>query len=155
MLKIYPVALGLSAAGLISFSSLSIAMTPADDLFDIPLNTLSEIIITSATLHEESLRSVPASVAVFSRDQIQKMGITTLTELMNYVPGFQSQRTDNNSVSHGFSARGIRFDGTGREVLVLLDGQRLNSDWNGGVVGVNSLIDLYSAERIEFIHRSL
>lgn len=122
-----------------------------DDLFEISLGELSQLVITGATLHEESFRSVPASVTVYSKEEIRQLGVTRLSQLMNYVPGFQSQRNDQSSVSDAYSARGIRFDGSGREILILLDGQRLNSDWGGGSSLRTGMIDLYLADRVEFI----
>ena len=132
-------------------SPISWSEEPFDDLFNISLGELSKIVITGATLHEESLRSVPASVTVYSKEEIRQLGVTRLSQLMNYVPGFQSQRNDQSSVSDSYSARGVRFDGSGREILILLDGQRLNSDWAGGSSLRTGIIDLYLADRVEFI----
>ncbi len=113
-----------------------------EHLFQMSLEELLEVRITSATRHEESLVSVPASVTVYTREQLRVLGINNLTQLMNFVPGFQSQRFDNASESFSFSSRGYAGSGAGREVLILLDGQRLNSDWSGGVFSSHGLIDL-------------
>jgi outer membrane receptor protein involved in Fe transport len=147
MIKLFPIRLLL----ILSISAATLANDELDDLFSISLGELSQLVITGATMHEESLRSVPASVTVYSKEEIRQLGITRLSELMNYVPGFQSQRNDRSSTSDGFSARGVRFDGTGREVLILLDGQRLNADWEGGAGFTTAMIDLYTAKRVEFI----
>jgi len=122
-----------------------------EDLFSITLGELSQIVITGATMHDESLSSVPASVTVYTREEIRNLGVTKLTQLMNFVPGFQSQRNDQSSFSDAYSARGIRFDSSGREILILLDGQRLNADWSGGVNITSGIVDLYLADRVEFI----
>jgi len=122
-----------------------------DYLFQMSLEELLEIRVTSATRHEESLVSVPASVTVYTREQLRVLGINKLTQLMNFVPGFQSQRFDNASESFSFSSRAYAGSGAGREVLILLDGQRLNSDWSGGVYSSQGLIDLDKISRVEFI----
>ncbi len=122
-----------------------------DELFDMSLEDILKIRVTSATRHEESLKSVPASVTVYSRKQIRALGIDRLTELMNFVPGFQSQRVDNASFTQTFSSRGTSLSGSAREILILLDGQRLNSDWIGGVQLMYGLINLDKVERVEFI----
>jgi len=122
-----------------------------DRLFQMSLEELLEITITSATRHEESLDSVPASVTVYTREQLRVLGINKLSQLMNFVPGFQSQRFDNASESFSFSSRAYAGSGSGREILILLDGQRLNSDWSGGVHSSQGLIDLDKIARIEFI----
>ena len=147
MIKLFPIRLLL----ILGISSATLANDELDDLFSISLGELSQLVITGATLHEESLRSVPASVTVYSKEEIRQLGVTRLSELMNYVPGFQSQRNDRSSASDGFSVRGVRFNGSGREVLILLDGQRLNADWEGGVGFTTAMIDLYSVKRVEFI----
>ncbi len=121
------------------------------DLFEISLDQLSQIVITSATLREETLKSVPASVTVYTREQIRQLGFTRLTQLMNYVPGFQSQRNDQSANKNAYSARGGSFDSSNREILILLDGQRLNSDWSGGMSVGYRMFDLYLADRVEFI----
>ncbi len=122
-----------------------------DRLFQMSLQELLEVTITSSTRHEESLSSVPASVTVYTREQLRILGIDRLTQLMNFVPGFQSQRYDNASYSYHFSSRGYSGAGGGREVLILLDGQRLNTDWSGGIYVANGLINLEKIARIEFI----
>ncbi len=84
-----------------------------DRLFDMSLQELLNIKITSATRHEENLESVPASVTVYTREQIRALGITRLSNLMNFVPGFQTQKFDNASISKRFSSRGYSGSGGG------------------------------------------
>ncbi|MEH6347643.1 MAG: TonB-dependent receptor [Bermanella sp.] len=135
----------------ISEAAFSTTVNNMDDLFNLSLEELVNIKITSATRHEESLSSVPASITVYSREQIRALGIDRLTTLMNFVPGFQSQRNDTAGFVHTFSSRGTGDAGDGRNVLVLLDGQRLNNDWSGGIYLSNGIINLEKIERIEFI----
>ncbi len=125
--------------------------TSLDHLFSLSLSELLSMRITSATRHEESLESVPASVTVYTREQIRALGIDRLGTLMNFVPGFQSQRGDGSSIHYPFSSRGIRNANGGREVLILLDGQRLNTSWSGGVYTANGIINLDKISRVEFI----
>ena len=132
-------------------TAFSASVNTMDELFNLSLEELVNIKITSATLHEESLDSVPATITVYSREQIRILGIDRLTTLMNFVPGFQSQRNDATSFSQSFSSRGVGDTGDGRNILVLLDGQRLNTDWTGGLYLANGLINLDKIERIEFI----
>jgi len=112
---------------------------------------LNKVKITGSTLHQETLEEVPASVSVYTREELRVMGIDDLTVLMNFVSGYQSQRVDISSVSHAFSNRGYSSSDTGLDILILLDGQRLNSDWTGGLYLHSGLISLDKVERIEFI----
>ncbi len=75
-------------------------------LFSLPLEEMMQIKVTGSTLTEETLRKVPSSVTVFTRKEISKLGIDTLEELMNFVPGFQSYRQGEHATHHGYSSRG-------------------------------------------------
>jgi len=135
----------------LSEAAISASPSAMDDLFSLSLKELVNIRVTSATRHEESLDSVPASITVYSREQIRVLGIDRLTTLMNFVPGFQSQRSDTTSYAQTYSNRGVGDGGDGRNILVLLDGQRLNGDWGGGLYLANGIINLDKVARVEFI----
>jgi outer membrane receptor protein involved in Fe transport len=113
------------------------------------LEELTQIKVTSSTLTKESLKTVPASITLFTRQQIQQLGVNTLEELMNYAPGYQSYLSDMGGVT--YSSRSRRVANGNREVLILLDGQRLIHD----ALGVSSYSDgdlsLDNIERIEFL----
>jgi len=119
-----------------------------EDLIGLSLEELMQIKVTSATLTEENLQSVPASMTVFTRTQIQHLGINTLEELMNYVPGYQNYLSDTNQSS--YSSRSRRIASGSREVLVLLDGQRLNNDLFGNAGAIQPL-SLKNVARVEFL----
>lgn len=120
-------------------------------LLSYSIEELMNVPISSSTLREETQRTVPAAVTVFTRDRIRTLGFRRLQDLMNVVPGFQVSRTDNFSGSNAYSVHGRRLGTTGLEVLVLLDGQRLNSDWFGGANLYEADIALDNVERIEFL----
>jgi len=122
-----------------------------DELFDMSLEELLQLKVASSTLYDESIQSVPSSVTVFKHDEIKRLGINRLTELMNYVPGFQSYQTDSSNLTKSFSSRGHRVNAVIREVLILIDGHRLNSDWTGGSTFFNSYISMDNVEQVEFI----
>ncbi|MES2824883.1 MAG: TonB-dependent receptor [Pseudomonadota bacterium] len=121
----------------------------AVNYLNMSLEELTQVIVTSSTLTEESLKTVPASITVFTRQQIQQLGVNTLEELMNYVPGYQSYLSDMGGIT--YSSRSRRVANGNREVLILLDGQRLIHD----SLGVSSYTDgdlpLDNVERIEFL----
>jgi len=66
---------------------------------------------------------------------------------MNHVPGYQSYRTDHSNAT--FSSRSRRLTLGTREVLLLLDGQRLNHDLAGD--WLNSGFSLGNVERVEYL----
>lgn len=132
-------------------SSIVQANDNLDYLFSLSLEELLNVPISGATRNNQTPLTVPASVTVYTQAQIRDLGIEDLTALMNYVPGFQSQRIDISSVTNAFSSRGYSSSDTGLDVLILLDGQRLNSDWTGGLYLHHGLISLDKIERVEFI----
>jgi len=121
------------------------------DLLSLSLEELMQTNITSSTLTEESLRTVPSSITVFTRADIRRLGIQNLPQLVNLVPGYQSNRSDFSSQNQSVSSRGRRLGTVGSEVLVLIDGQRLNNDWSGGASQDDALISLENVARVEFI----
>ncbi len=127
------------------------ALSTSDQLLELSIEDLLAVTVTSSTLTEENLHSVPASMTVYTRADIRRLGLKALGELVNYVPGFQSYRSDNSSLNRNISARGRSVGNSAAEILVLIDGQRLNNDWHGGAGTVESIISLENIERVEFI----
>jgi len=123
--------------------------TGLDQLFDMPLEELINLKITGATLTDKDIRTVPSSVSLFTRAQIEKIGVDYLHELITFVPGFQSFRQGESSNEYYHSARGQRTGTSSREILVLIDGQRFNREFDNAV-GV-PMISLSNIEKIEFI----
>ncbi len=132
------------------FSSTLHAAENMDNFFSMSLEELMQVEITGSTLTPESLNSVPSAVTVFSHEQIKKMGLDSLDELISLVPGFQSYRISRSSMSISISARGRRVGNASAEILLLIDGQRLNDPRTSGSTPMLKL-PLMQIERIEFI----
>lgn len=122
-----------------------------DKLLSMSLSELGNLRVTSATLTEETLLSVPSAMSLYRREDIQTLGVIYLHQLAALVPGFQTQRMDDSGLNATLSARGRHLGASSREVLVLIDGQRINDDWTGGSNFQDRLINIENAERIEFI----
>lgn len=131
--------------------TISVSVHAANALLDMSLEELMQVKITSSTLTDESLQTVPSSITVFTRADIRRLGLQNLPQLVNLVPGYQGNRSDFSSQSQGVSSRGRRLGSVGNEVLVLIDGQRLNNDWSGSANQDDSLISLENVARVEFI----
>lgn len=115
-----------------------------DDLFDLSLQQLMNIKVSSPTLTPQTLQDTPAAVSVFQRDEIQRTGFDYLHELLNLVPGFQVIRSGDGPFS--VSARGRANYSNSREILVLVDGIPRNDPRDGGA---RSLLHYFPLERIE------
>jgi len=139
----------ISASGL--FSGQVYAEFLGEDIFELSLAELSQLTVTTSSRREESLSSVASSITLLTREQIRLLGIDNLNELFNYIPGMQSQRNDTSSLNQVVSSRGFSATTSPREILFLLDGQRLNNIWSGGLGNTLAYMTLDHVERVEFI----
>jgi len=127
------------------------AQQEREDFFSMSLQELLQVEITGSTLTSERSTTVPAAVSVFTHDEIVRMGLDTLDELMNLVPGFQSSRSSFSSLIYPFSSRGRRIAQPSAEVLVLVDGQRLQDPSTSGSAEVIPKYPLINIQRVEFM----
>ncbi|MDO9042887.1 MAG: TonB-dependent receptor [Desulfocapsaceae bacterium] len=118
--------------------------------FAMSLEQLMQVEITGATLTEKSLKNVPAAVTVFTHAEISRLGMDYLHELLNLVPGYQSQRYSDMSTGFNYSSRGRRQGANSREVLLLLDGRPMNDPRTGGPIS-GTRIPLGQIDRVEII----
>ncbi|WP_309890338.1 TonB-dependent receptor domain-containing protein [Archangium sp.] len=109
---------------------------------DLALYT-AEDTLALATRHEQKVKKVPAIAASFGRDQIRALGARTVADVLDVVPGLTLSRDVQGF--HRVSVRGLRNDA---EVLFLLNGQRLNSFYDGKAL-MNLPVE--NLERIEVI----
>lgn len=119
------------------------------DLYSLSLAELLNIKVLGVTRTEENLSTVPAAVTVYTHDQIESMGLDFLDELMNFVPGYQSYRAEVNQVHYVYSSRAKRIGTATAEVLVLVDGQRMDNSRTSG--NMLTRYPLNHVERVEFI----
>ncbi len=97
-----------------------------------------------ASRHRQTVEEAPSIVTVLTAQQIQSLGIRTLAEAFEYVPGFTVTKSTNGS--HYMVVRGIMsFDG----VLFMLDGIPVNDALDGAFNHYERPLD--DVERIEFI----
>lgn len=122
-----------------------------EQLLDMSLDQLVLVKITGSTLTPQSMKSVPSAVTSFNHKQIKHMGLDTLDELMNLVPGFQSYRSTTTAQHFPISSRGRRIGLTSSEILILVDGQRLDEPRTSGSGVMTPKYSLTNIERVEFI----
>lgn len=120
-----------------------------DRLFELSLDELLKVKASISTGQELSINESPASISIYSRVEIERMGITTLEQLLNLVPGIQVARTDTEGIAQTPSVRGRRTNDVGREILVLIDGLRLNDVVTGGVFSQDKGISLQNIHQVE------
>lgn len=103
------------------------------DLYALSLEQLSTINVTIASRSEQTAKLTASSVTVYTQNDIRSMGIETLEELLNFVPGVQTSRTQQEFAAYPPIFRGnAGLNGSAPNVLLMLDGRRLNSHVHGG-----------------------
>ncbi|HTH46845.1 MAG TPA: TonB-dependent receptor [Candidatus Limnocylindria bacterium] len=107
-------------------------------------------VVYGASKHEQSLSEAPASVSIVSRDEIQKFGYRTLSEILNGVTGFYT------TYDRGYSfigVRGVNRPGDfGGRLLITVDGQRINDPIFGqNAGGIDFVLDVDLIEQVEVI----
>lgn len=132
----------------LSFSPLFVFANSEVDILELSLQELAQV--TIAAKQKQTVYSSPSSVSVINRTQIKNMGIKTLQALLNFVPGFQSTRDIEQGTANRISARG-RSTALSESVLILIDGEKINDLYTGGISILNRLFDLGHVERVEII----
>jgi iron complex outermembrane receptor protein len=127
------------------------ASVHAQDEFNLTLEELMQVKVVSSTLRDESLKTVPSAVTVFTREQLNQLGFDYLYELLGLVPGYQFNRNADSPAGYTFSARGRRNSSEAREVLLLVDGRVFSDPRTGGADGSLPLFPLSEIERVEII----
>ncbi len=107
---------------------------------------LKEVVVT-ATRTEKEPRDVTQTVTVISADDIQKSGATTAAEVVERTTGIEVEDYGPQGALNSISIRGSSY----QQVLVLLDGRRLNSASAGGFDMSDLPVPLEDIERIEIL----
>ncbi|NWF99301.1 MAG: TonB-dependent receptor [Nitrospirae bacterium] len=108
--------------------------------------SLEEIVVT-ATKIEEPLYDIPNDITVITKKQIENGSYTNISEILKNVTGLHLFEYGNKGSSASISLRAS----TSAQVLVLIDGKRLNKPGDGQV-DINALsIPIENIERIEIL----
>ena len=119
-----------------------------NDLFDLSIEELVSLEITSVSRRAEPLADATSAVFVITRDDIERHGIRSIPDALRLAPGLNVAQIDANKWaigSRGFSGR------YANKLLVLMDGRLLYTPSFSGVFWdvQNTLIE--EIERIEVI----
>lgn len=118
------------------------------DLFQLSLEDLGKISVTSVSRKSESLSTAAAAVHVITQDDVRRFGVVSLPEALRMTPGLEVARA--NSRQWAISARG--FNGTFvNKLLVLMDGRTLYTPLFSGVFWEETDAVLEDLDRIEVI----
>jgi iron complex outermembrane receptor protein len=131
-----------------------IASAPATslaNLFQLPLEQLVTMKITSAAKKEQQISDTAAAVFVISAEDIERSGLRSVPELLRLVPGIQVARID--ASKWAVSSRGFNAYRSNK-LLVLRDGRSLYNPLFSGTYWDVQEFPLHEIERIEVIRGS-
>ncbi len=141
----------LFATGLLANEVDTAAPKPVD-LTELPLETLMNIDVRTvygASKMEQKTTEAPSSVTIVTADEIKKYGYRTLADVLDSVQGFNISY-DRNYAFVG--VRGINLGDFNDRILVLVDGHRINNNYNDGAfVDTAFFLDIDLVDRVEVI----
>jgi outer membrane receptor for ferrienterochelin and colicins len=120
------------------------------DFEELSLENFTDIVIETASKHQERLSAAPAFVTVITSEMIEDYGFETIAEALQIVPGMYVNYDKN---TYQLGVRGLALQGDWNvRVQLLLNGHVLNEQWNGTsnlseLVGLN----MNDIERIEIV----
>ncbi len=106
---------------LLAFPSHASVVTTDPDfetLIEMPINDLMNIVVSVASLENESLLESPAIVSSFNRKDMQSMGLRSLKDILSFFPGFIVNEPL--SGSPVVQIRGL-MDSNNQKILFLID----------------------------------
>ncbi|WP_404344141.1 TonB-dependent receptor plug domain-containing protein [Pseudoalteromonas mariniglutinosa] len=139
----------LLVIGIASISVQAVSVVDNNDLFSMSFEQLLDVRVEIASKTNETLASVPSTMTVFNRNEIDSLGVDNAYELMNFVPGMQSTRGDWVGAVPKDHARGIYLDSG--NILVMINGERLNDASFGKASVYVPYIPISIINKVEFI----
>ncbi len=119
-----------------------------DAYFDLDLEDLLSMEITSVSKKKQRLSEAAAAIFVITNEDIKRSGVTTIADALRLAPGIQVARIDSNKwavSSRGFNAQ------FANKLLVLMDGRSVYTSSYSGVYWEDQDTILEDIDRIEVI----
>ena len=124
-----------------------------EDFFDMSIEDLMNIEVTSVSKKAERLQDVAAALYVLTQEDIKNSSATSIHELLREVPGYWGVQDEYNNVTSA-----MRFsnttNGPAGTVLYLLDGTPIQDLMTSTFTNRNFDIPLDEIDRIEIIKGS-
>ncbi|MHC4288653.1 MAG: TonB-dependent receptor plug domain-containing protein [Planctomycetota bacterium] len=121
-----------------------------DDLFEMSLEELMNVEVTTASKYKQSVSEAPSSVTVITDEDIRQLGYRTFLDIIASVPGFY-KTYDRNYGYLGVRGFGRPGDYNSR-VLLLIDGHRINENVSDALGTISDFyLDVDLIKRIEVV----
>jgi iron complex outermembrane receptor protein len=118
------------------------------DLYQISLQALMDMEVTSVSKREQKLSQAAAAIFVINQDDIRRSGALNIPDLLRMVPGLDVAQINANTWA--ISARGFNYQFSNK-LLVLIDGRTVFTPSQDGVNWDTQDVPLEDIERIEVI----
>jgi len=117
-------------------------------IFDLSIEELAELQVSSVTRKDIDLFDVPSAIYVITQEDIRRSGLSSIPEILRMAPGFHISRLDGNKWA--FNGRGPdrRFQ---YNILLMLDGRTLYSPLTNTINWDSIDVFFQDIERIEII----
>jgi iron complex outermembrane receptor protein len=135
------------AAGPPAATATAIAPTSKGEFDDVSLSQLLDVSVV-ASKRAESIADAPSSITVFTAEKIDALGLKTLQDLLQLVPGFDVRRS--RQQLQLITVRGVTSD-LNERLLIMIDGVRLGNVNDGGTGKMVRAIYLSDVQRVEII----
>lgn len=120
------------------------------DIATLPLETLMQMEVRTASRYAQTLLEAPAAMSVVTAEDIRTFGYRTLADILN---GMRGLYTSYDRSYHYLGLRGFATPGDyNTRVLLLVDGVRYNDNvYDQAAIGTDFILDTDLIERVEFL----
>lgn len=127
---------------------IDVVFTDSDLLYDLSLEELLSIEVTTASRSVQKVTDAPATITIISKEMIRNRGYEDIGDVLKDLPGVDLQNL-NGHYGKLFCQRGM-FGDENKRTLLLVNGISDNQLW-GNEVFTGQLLPLHNVERIEII----
>ncbi|MCD6394088.1 MAG: TonB-dependent receptor, partial [Planctomycetes bacterium] len=117
-------------------------------MFEMPIEELMNVEVTTVSKQDDTLFKTPAAVTVLTSEDIRRSGHQSIPEVLRMVPGIHVAKIDSNKWA--ITSRGFNHMYAGK-LLVLIDGRSVYTPLFSGVYWDVQDVMLEDVERIEVI----
>lgn len=118
-----------------------------NDIFGSSLEDFLTTEVLTASKGSDKLSNAPASIYVIDKYEIQRRGWNHLSDVLEFIPGFEIQKKSQVEINNNYSVRGIAGV---EKFIILYDGVRINSG-TGTSHQVDKNFSVANVEKVEII----
>lgn len=140
---------------LLSTFSASAQNVENDNIFNLSLEDLLNVQVTTASKKAEKITDIPASTVIITRDDIETRGYQSIEDIFTNVTGMYQMNeylwfgTDN------FGVRGFYTTGTFSNIIILVNGVNQMEEWYNSFPTTKINVPVNAIDRIEVVRGPL